>query len=244
MKMFGFWKEKKSRFSLNTKNPPRTTRGCGWLFLNTPRSSCWLLFSRKHSDTHTRTHVNTTPKTKLKPGCSNRTELCCHIPSWRAGMYLLLTAAGATSASRGPLSPQLPPQTEQTRSPTYIWYSSIASTNCPHESKSEPFLKLACHFWIVLFTSDILSGGIVRRRSQDSISEEGGSSAGLQRRPVCQPVQSRGSRTNRWHPDQALSAWPTLMWHPRAKGSPARSLRCAWFAARGRPEERRVLYQQ
>lgn len=29
---------------------------------------------------------------------------------------------------------------------TYIWYSSIASTNCPHESKSVPFLKLACHF--------------------------------------------------------------------------------------------------
>lgn len=29
---------------------------------------------------------------------------------------------------------------------TYIWYSSIASTNCPHESKSVPFSKLACHF--------------------------------------------------------------------------------------------------
>ena len=40
---------------------------------------------------------------------------------------------------------------------TYIWYSSIASTNCPHESKSVPLLKLACHFWIVLLTSDIFT---------------------------------------------------------------------------------------
>lgn len=44
---------------------------------------------------------------------------------------------------------------------TYIWYSSIASTNCPHESKSVAFLKLACHFCIVLLTSDILAGRIL-----------------------------------------------------------------------------------
>lgn len=39
---------------------------------------------------------------------------------------------------------------------THIWYSSIASTNCPQESKSVPFLKLACHFCIVLLISVIL----------------------------------------------------------------------------------------
>lgn len=46
------------------------------------------------------------------------------------------------------------------RTHTYIWYSSIASTNCPHESKSVPFLKLACHFCRVLLTSDMLVGRV------------------------------------------------------------------------------------
>ena len=47
---------------------------------------------------------------------------------------------------------------------TYIWYSSMASTNCPQESKSVPFVKLACHFWIVLLTSDMFTGWSCTRR--------------------------------------------------------------------------------
>lgn len=40
-------------------------------------------------------------------------------------------------AARPPAHPRLP------RGRTHIWYSSIASTSCPQESKSVPFLKLA-----------------------------------------------------------------------------------------------------
>lgn len=64
---------------------------------------------------------------------------------------------------------------------TYIWYSSIASTNCPHESKSVPFLKLACHFWMVLLTSDMLAGRILAALSGQH-SRGGGSSTGLRQR--------------------------------------------------------------
>lgn len=68
---------------------------------------------------------------------------------------------------------------------TYIWYSSIASTNCPHESKSVPFLKLACHFWMVLLTSDMLAGRILAALSGQH-SRGGDSSTGLQlRRQRC-----------------------------------------------------------
>lgn len=90
---------------------------------------------------------------------------------------------------------------------TYIWYSSIASTNCPHESKSVPFLKLACHFWIVLLTSDILAGRILAALSGQH-SRGGDSSTGLQRQRRRRPghLLSRGARIDRWHPDQALSA--------------------------------------
>lgn len=63
---------------------------------------------------------------------------------------------------------------------TYIWYSSIASTNCPHESKSVPFLKLACHFWTVLLTSDMLAGRILAALSGQH--SRGGDSSTRQRR--------------------------------------------------------------
>lgn len=88
---------------------------------------------------------------------------------------------------------------------TYIWYSSIASTNCPHESKSVPFLKLACHFWIVLLTSDIFTG-----RSQVSIADSinvnvcSSKLRPLQHRRLPGYVLSGGTQRNRWHPDQAL----------------------------------------
>lgn len=90
---------------------------------------------------------------------------------------------------------------------TYIWYSSIASTNCPHESKSVPFLKLACHFWIVLLTSDMLAGRILAALSGQH-SRGGDSSTGLQRQRSRRPghLLSRGARIDRWHSDQALSA--------------------------------------
>lgn len=61
----------------------------------------------------------------------------------------------------------------------YIWYSSIASTNCPHESKSVPFLKLACHFCMVLLTSDMLAGRILAALSGQH-SRAGASPTGLQ----------------------------------------------------------------
>lgn len=64
---------------------------------------------------------------------------------------------------------------------TYIWYSSIASTNCPHESKSVAFLKLACHFCTVLWTSDILAGRLLAALSGQH-SRGGGSSTRLRRR--------------------------------------------------------------
>lgn len=74
------------------------------VWLTVSQYSAEQLLAPFEQKTHTHAHKhNTTPKTKLKPGCSKRTELCCHIPSsWRAGMYLLLTAAGATSVSHGP----------------------------------------------------------------------------------------------------------------------------------------------
>lgn len=91
---------------------------------------------------------------------------------------------------------------------TYIWYSSIASTNCPHESKSVPFLKLACHFWMVLLTSDMLAGRILAALSGQH-SRGGDASTGLQlRRQRCSG--QRGyllAKRAQWHSDQALSAW-------------------------------------
>lgn len=92
--------------------------------------------------------------------------------------------------------------------PTYIWYSSIASTNCPHESKSVPFLKLACHFWIVLLTSDIVAGRVLVALSGQH-SREGESWTGL---PAAAAAASNRLSTvhrrtdgDRWHPDQAFS---------------------------------------
>ena len=121
---------------------------------------------------------------------------------------------------------------------TYIWYSSIASTNCPHESKSVPFLKLACHFWIVLLTSDMLAGRVLAALSGQH-SRGGDSSTGLRRRRRRrrQPgyLLSEGAQMDHWHPDQALSCLLTLISHPQYRGSPARSSRCACFGARGRP---------
>lgn len=91
---------------------------------------------------------------------------------------------------------------------TYIWYSSIASTNCPHESKSVPFLKLACHFCTVLLTSDMLAGWMLAALSGQH-SRGGDSSTGLQlwqRRWFGQHGYPL-SRRAQWHSDQALSAW-------------------------------------
>lgn len=117
---------------------------------------------------------------------------------------------------------------------TYIWYSSIASTNCPQESKSVPFLKLACHFCMVLLTSDMLAGRILAALSGQH-SRAGDSSTGLQLwRRWCFGqhgyVVSRLAVTHRPSPSCLL----TLMLHPRQKGSPACSPRCARFGARCR----------
>lgn len=76
---------------------------------------------------------------------------------------------------------------------TYIWYSSIASTNWPHESKSVPFLKLACHFWTVLWTSDMMLGPGGGGGSQGCIAEGGGGrkgDGGLQAE-ICGPGGAR-----------------------------------------------------
>lgn len=90
---------------------------------------------------------------------------------------------------------------------TYIWYSSIASTNCPHESKSVPFLKLACHFCMVLLTSDMLAGRILAALSRQH-SRAGDSSTGLQLWRRWWFVQHGYllSTLAQWHTDQALSA--------------------------------------
>lgn len=90
---------------------------------------------------------------------------------------------------------------------TYIWYSSIASTNCPHESKSVPFLKLACHFWTVLLTSAMLAGRILAALSGQH-SRASDSSTGLQlwRRRWFGQHGYLGSGLAQWHTDQALSA--------------------------------------
>lgn len=48
---------------------------------------------------------------------------------------------GGRGALRGAARPLAPPRLPRGR--THIWYSSIASTSCPQESKSVPFLKLA-----------------------------------------------------------------------------------------------------
>lgn len=129
---------------------------------------------------------------------------------------------------------------------TYIWYSSIASTNCPHESKSVPFLKLACHFWIVLLTSDMLAGRVLAALSEQH-SRGGDSSTGLRRRRRRRRLPgyllSEGAQIDQWHPDQALSACSPRVSirntsHPQYRGSPARSSGCACFGARGRPSGR------
>lgn len=119
---------------------------------------------------------------------------------------------------------------------TYIWYSSIASTNCPHESKSVPFLKLACHLCMVLLTSDILAGRIIAALSGQH-SRGGDSSTGLQRRRRRRPgflLIQRRTVTPRPSPFCLL----TLISHPQQKGSPAWRSGCARFGTRGRTSGR------
>lgn len=117
---------------------------------------------------------------------------------------------------------------------TYIWYSSIASTNCPHESKSVPFLKLACHFWIVLLTSDMLAGRILAALSGQH-SRGGDSSTRLQQQAASSArlsgVQRRTERPATPRPSPFCLL--TLISHPQQKGSPAWSFWGARVLGRG-----------
>lgn len=119
---------------------------------------------------------------------------------------------------------------------TYIWYSSIASTNCPHESKSVPFLKLACHFCTVLLTSDMLAGRIPAALSGQH-SRGGDSSAGLElqrRQPGC--VLSGGATDRPVTPRPSPFCLLTLISHPQQRGSPAWKLGVRAFQDAGSPE--------
>ena len=111
---------------------------------------------------------------------------------------------------------------------TYMWYSSIASTNCPHESKSVAFLKLQSHFCTVLLTSDMLAGAGVLC-SQGSIAEEeapprgGGGGRGVVRQ-VGLLLQLRRLTHTQTHTDTHSGDTPTkpfLSDPPGHRGSPA-----------------------
>lgn len=122
---------------------------------------------------------------------------------------------------------------------TYIWYSSIASTNCPQESKSVPFLKLACHFWIVLLTSDMLAGRILAALSGQH-SRGGGSSTGLQRR--WQRRLQAGSLLLRSRTDTPVTTRPSpfcLQYRIRSrKEVPPGEEGCARYGRQGTPSGR------
>lgn len=124
---------------------------------------------------------------------------------------------------------------------TYIWYSSIASTNCPQESKSVAFLKLACHFWTVLLTSDMLAGWRLAALSGQH-SRGGGSSTGASAAAVQAVTAASSARLSavQSRTDTPVTPRPspfcllTLISHPQETGSPARSAGCARFGTRGR----------
>lgn len=110
---------------------------------------------------------------------------------------------------------------------TYIWYSSMASTNWPQESKSVAFLKLACHFWTILVTSDMVAGRIQAALSEQHI-RWGRSSTGIQ---LWLQRQQRRSRQPSSPPSRGahrpVTARPSPFWpfiplsHPQHRGSPA-----------------------
>lgn len=119
---------------------------------------------------------------------------------------------------------------------TYIRYSSTASTNCPHESKSAAFLKLACHFWTDLLTSDMLAGRALSGRRSRGRGSSAGLRSGRRRRLPVSPVPPEPRRTH-GHRRAIRRPNPLLdrMSHPLQKGSPARRVvACARFETRGR----------